>query len=184
MSDTLQLARDRAVELGIKVHHRANEATIRKAIESHLAKEVETDPGIKRNAPAFGKGKVMNRKEFLQEELSRRKRSVGALKRIRVTCMNPTKSDWDGEVLSVGSATMGTWKKFVPFNGKPYHVPQMIYDMLKERKCTIFTTVRERGQNFKKPELINEFAIHDLEPLTQAELKELAQRQALGDTGL
>ena len=98
--------------------------------------------------------------------------------------MNPLKRNWKGETFSVGSRVMGTFKKYVPFDGQPYHVPQVIYDMLKERKCTVFITKKVGKEEFKEGKLIPEFAIDDLPDLTQQELKDLEQRQALSDTGL
>jgi hypothetical protein len=186
---SIETARAEAEALGIKVHHRANEDTINKAIESHRAASIDpelstTAPAVTVTAPKFGRGKVMTESEWKKEEVGRRKRNVGALRRISVTCMNPQKADWDGEMFFVGSAKLGSYRKFVPFNGKPWHVPQMIYDMIRERKCTIFQSVRERGQTFKKPMIINEFAIQDLPPLTQKELEDLAHQQALADHGL
>lgn len=178
----LETLQAQAKKLGITFHHKLGEEKLQALIDSHLADNAGPAPKV--NAPKFENGEVLNSKEYTKREMKRRRKTVGALRRIRVTCMNPAKSDWDGETFSVGSSQLGTFKKFVPFNGKPYHVPQMIYDMIRERKCTIFNTVRERGQNFKKPQIINEFAIEDLPPLTEQELEDLAHRQALAETGL
>jgi hypothetical protein len=181
MSD-IKALQTRATELGIKFHHKLGAEKLQALIDGHQAETQDKAP--KTNAPKFENGEVLTQKDYFKREMKRRRKTVGALRRIRVTCMNPSKADWDGETFSVGSSQLGTFKKFVPFNGKPYHVPQMIYDMIRERKCTIFNTVRERGQNFKKPQIINEFAIEDLPPLTEQELEDLAHRQALAETGL
>jgi len=110
---------------------------------------------------------------------------IGALRRIQYTNMNPNKKEWKGEVISVGSAKRGTFKKFIPFGGKPYHVPQIIYDVMKERQCSVFYTESDQlGGDIRKSHLINEYAIVDLPPLTAAELKDLATKQALASTGL
>ncbi len=110
---------------------------------------------------------------------------VGALRRIQFTNMNPTKKEWKGELISVGSSKIGTFKKYVFFNGKPYHVPQIIYDVMKERQCSVFETVSDRlGGDIRKSRLINEYAIIDLPPLTSEELADLANKQALSSTGL
>jgi hypothetical protein len=109
------------------------------------------------------------------------RKSAGRLIRCRIQCMNPAKKDWPGEIFSVGSAKLGTFKKFVPFNSpEPYHLPQIIYDMLVEKKCTVFYTERdERGNKIRKGRLVNEFAIEVLPPLTKNELSDLARTQAL-----
>ena len=95
--------------------------------------------------------------------------------------MNPSKKEWPGEIVSVGSAKLGTFKKYIPFNSaEPYHIPKIIYDMLMDKKCTIFSSVTdERGNTVRKGRLVNEYAIEILEPLTKEELSELARTQAL-----
>ena len=76
---------------------------------------------------------------------------------------------------------VGTFKKYVPFNAdEGWHVPRIIYEQLKDRECQVFTTVRDsRGNSTRKGKLIKEFAIEVLPNLTEEEIKELAQRQAM-----
>jgi hypothetical protein len=95
--------------------------------------------------------------------------------------MNPAKKEWPGEFASVGSARLGTWKKFIPFNTQePYHIPKIIFDMLSEKKCTIWHTEKDgRGSSVRKGRLVNEYALEVLDPLTPDELSELARRQSL-----
>lgn len=99
--------------------------------------------------------------------------------------MNPNKRSWEGEIVSVGSAKLGTFKKFIPFNAEEgYHIPQIIFDELKNRKCTIFVSGKgPRGEKITKSKLINEFALEVLPPLGAEELKVLASRQALANGG-
>lgn len=119
--------------------------------------------------------------QFKKKQAAEEKQNAGKLVRCRITCMNPTKKNWTGEIISVGSAKVGTYKKFIPYNtDDPYHVPYIIYQYLKERQCRVGTTQRlPNGQEVNRYKLINEFAIELLEPLTQSEMKELAQRQAM-----
>jgi hypothetical protein len=95
--------------------------------------------------------------------------------------MNPAKKEWDGEIISVGSAKIGTFKKFVKFNTEEgWHIPNIIYEYIKERKCSIFFTEKNHiGQKVRKAKLVNEFNLEVLPPLTKDELKSLAQRQAM-----
>ena len=103
------------------------------------------------------------------------------LVRVRVSCMNPNKREWEGEMFSVGSSLVGTQKKFVPFNNdEGWHIPRIIYDFMRERECQIFYSVKDaRGNVSRKGKLIKEFAIDVLPPLTPDEMKELARRQAM-----
>ncbi len=120
-------------------------------------------------------------KEFKSKELADRRKEASRLVRCRITCMNPAKQNWTGEIVSVGSAKMGTFKKFIPYNSpEPYHIPHIIYQELKERKCRIGHIVKlPNGQEVNRYKLVPEFSIEVLPPLTPEELKELARRQAL-----
>lgn len=111
----------------------------------------------------------------------RMKQDALRLIRIRVTCMNPAKSEWEGEIFTVGNSAIGSVKKFVPFNtDEGWHVPHIMYEQLRDRQCQVFTTVRDaRGNNVRKGKMIREFAIEVLPQLTAAELADLAQRQAI-----
>lgn len=105
------------------------------------------------------------------------------LVRIRLTCMNPLKKEWDGEILTVGNTVVGTLKKYIPFNAdEGWHVPHMMYEELRDRQCQVFQTRRDsRGNNVREGKLIKEFAIEMLPPLSKDELHDLAQRQAMSN---
>ena len=111
----------------------------------------------------------------------RLRNEAAKLVRIRLTCMNPNKKEWDGEIITAGNAGVGTFKKYVPFNADDgWHVPYIIYQQLLHRECQVFVTVRDaRGNKVRKGKLIKEFAIELLPQLTEDELKDLAQRQAM-----
>ena len=111
----------------------------------------------------------------------RRKREASELVRIRLTCMNPNKREWEGEIFSAGNSLVGTFTKYVPFNvDDGWHVPQIILEMIRARQCQIFYTEKSRnGVNVRKGKLIKEFNVEVLPPLTPAELHDLAQRQAM-----
>jgi hypothetical protein len=119
--------------------------------------------------------------ETANQKRARLKKEALALVRIRVTCMNPAKAEWDGEMITSGNSAVGSITKFVPFNADAgWHVPHIIYQQLADRQCQIFVTATDsRGNKSRKGKLIREFAIEVMPPLTQAELNELAQRQAM-----
>jgi hypothetical protein len=123
----------------------------------------------------------LTEKEYQDKQFAEKKRKANRLVRIRLTCMNPNKKNFTGEIISVGSSKLGEFKKFVPFNSEePYHVPEIIYKELKNRKCRINQVVKlPNGQEVNRYKLINEFAIEVLPPLTPEEIKDLAQRQAM-----
>ena len=119
--------------------------------------------------------------ETERERRVRLKNEAAALVRIRLTCMNPNKREWNGEIITAGNRTVGTFKKYIPFNAEEgWHVPKIIYNQLVERQCQVFYSVKDaRGQSIRRGKLIKEFAIEVLPPLTQVELDELARRQAM-----
>jgi len=108
-----------------------------------------------------------------------KQKEANRLRRVRITCMNPAKADWDGQIFSVGNSHVGTFKKYIPFNVDAYHVPEILYRFIKTKECTVFKTVKTRsGGEIKKGFPIKEFAIEDLSPLTDVERKTIADRQA------
>lgn len=133
------------------------------------------------NAPDEAKAPAKEAVESASDTQFRLRNTANELLRIRVSCMNPVKKEWEGELLTAGNSVVGSFTKFVPFNVEDgWHVPRIIYNQLKERQCQIFYTVKdERGNSVRKGKLIKEFAIEILPNLTPEELQELAQRQAM-----
>ena len=163
----------RADKLGISYHPSIGADKLREKINAALA-EADPTQATEDTGPAR-EGETRNQRvRRLRDEASK-------LVRIRVTCMNPNKKEWEGEIITAGNAGVGTYKKYVPFNAdEGWHVPNIIYQVLKNRECQVFYTVTgPRGNKFRKGKLIKEFAIEVLPPLTEEELKDLAQRQAM-----
>jgi len=187
MTKTVEELKSQANLLGVKFHHRAGAAKIQEAIDLHLATSADVIPAASpEQRPASEIGKIpkyeepMTSVEYRQSELKGARKRCSELVRIRLQCMNPQKKEWPGEIISVGSAKLGTFKKFIPFNGEPYHVPRIIYDRLCERECSVFfNSTDERGHKTRKGRLIKEFNVEVLTPLTQIELDDLAKVQAM-----
>lgn len=120
--------------------------------------------------------------ETIGQKRLRMKRHANELIRVRVTCMNPAKKEWEGEIIAAGNNLVGTLSKFVPFGAdEGWHIPRIMYNVMRDRMAQIFVTVtdprtKQKGRVGKQ---IKEFAIEVLEPLTPDELQELAQRQAM-----
>ncbi len=162
--DELVALKERADLLGVKYHPSISLEKLREKVNATLAPtedEAEAAP------------KKPNR-------LAAQKRA-SELVRIRLTCMNPAKKEWEGEIFTVGNSAVGTFKKFIPFNAdEGWHVPRIILEQLQERQCQVFVTSRDkRGNTTRQGKLIKEFAVEILPALTEEELKDLAQRQAM-----
>ena len=172
VQDELEVLKARADRLGISYHPSIKVEKLREKIEKEMSGEVP-----EKAAPT----KVVKEEETEAQLNSRKRLEATELIRIRVTCMNPQKKDWDGEIFTTGNAIVGTIKKYVPFNAdEGWHVPRMIYQQMLERQCQVFYTVTNRnGVKTRAGKLIREFNIEVLPPLTVEELKEIAQRQAM-----
>lgn len=179
--DRLTTLKERADQLGIKYHPSIGVDTLAEKIKAVMDSTATTTqaetPAVV--IPAAAAPAAVE--ETLGQERQRLKREAHALVRIRLSCMNPAKKEWTGEIMTVGNSLVGSITKFIPFNAEEgWHVPQIMLQQLQDRKCQIFTTIKQKnGVAVRQGKLIKEFAIEILPPLTEAELHDLAQRQAM-----
>ena len=172
--DELTLLKQRAQTLGIKFHPSIGLESLRSKVSAALtgedAEEAAEEPVPE--APA-AESRIQMRNRLRKE--------ASALVRVRVTCMNPNKKEWKGEIFTVSNSIVGTFRKYVQFNTEEgWHVPQIILNMIKARQFQTFYTIKnERGVAVRKGKLVPEFAVEVLPPLTEKELLELSRRQAL-----
>ena len=172
--DELTLLKQRAQTLGIKFHPSIGLESLRSKVSAALtgedAEEAAEEPVPE--APA-AESRIQMRNRLRKE--------ASALVRVRVTCMNPNKKEWKGEIFTASNSIVGTFRKYVQFNTEEgWHVPQIILNMIKARQFQTFYTIKnERGVAVRKGKLVPEFAVDVLPPLTEKELLELSRRQAL-----
>jgi len=195
--DELAALKSRADLMGIPYHHKVGVEKLREKVNAAIegksldvAEETEEGPAatvkvapkaVQKTRTKAGKpaARLMTPREHQNYVFENRQRDAKSLVRIRCTCMNPSKKNWEGELISVGSAKLGTHKRFVQF-GAIWHVPAIILQELKERKFTVFYTVTgARGAKIRKGRLVPEFAIEELPQLTAQERNELARKQAM-----
>lgn len=175
VQDELDALKARANLLGVKFHPSISLEKLREKVNAAVTSDGAATSEEEAKDPAEPK------QETIGEKRKRLKTEALKLVRIRLTCLNPAKKEWEGEIITVGNSLIGSVKKFVPFNADDgWHVPHVIYQQLKERQCQIFYTATDaRGNKVRKGKLIKEFAIEVLPPLTKEELGELARRQAM-----
>ena len=102
--------------------------------------------------------------------------NCGKLVRIIAHNNSPLKKEWEGEIITA-SNDLGTWKKYIQFDVE-WHVPKIIYNVLKEKKYSHFYSRKnDQGITIRKVRLLPEYNIELLEPLTNSEVKALAERQ-------
>lgn len=170
--DELANLKDRANKLGIKYNANIGLDKLRNKVNMAL-----TDPKEPMNVTTV----PLPLKETKQQRNARLHRESSKLIRVNVVCMDPNKKEYTGEVITVSNSAVGTFKKFIQFNTDDgYHIPQIIYKHLKEKKCQVFHNVKAaNGVTVKRGKLIPAFAIEVLAPLTEVELKDLATQQAM-----
>lgn len=106
-----------------------------------------------------------------------RVRQAERLIRVRITCMNPVKSLWQGEIFTFGNDNM-TIKRMVPFE-RETHVEQAILGIIEARKYRVpIRPKKGRSTNKMEVVLVPEFSVERLGALHQEELKDLAAQQA------
>lgn len=171
--EELRLLKQRADQIGVAYSPNIGLDTLRQRVDDKLAGKV-TAPEEDVAPPKEGQT------ETKIQRRNRLRREAEKLIRVRLTCMNPAKRDYQGELITVGNSILGTYRKYIPF-GVDWHVPQIMLNMLKERKYQVFRKEKARGVEHKVAEFVPEFAIQELPPLTPEELKSLAQRQRMAD---
>lgn len=169
--DELTTLKERAQMLGVSFHPSIGLEKLREKVNAAVAGDVVPDTEKPQDAAEETEGQ---RKKRLKEEALK-------LVRVRVTCMNPAKSEWSGEILTAGNSVIGSVKKYVPFNADDgWHIPHVLYEFMRDRMCQVFTNTKTKnGVTVRQGKLIREFAIEVLPDLTQEELHDLAQRQAM-----
>ena len=164
----LDLLKDRADRMGIAYHPSIGVSKLKEK----LAEKIDILEPIK-----ISKG------ETLPQRNTRLRREANRLTRIRITCMNPAKKDWPGEIISVSNSAIGSIKKFIPFNADDgWHIPQVLLGILQDRQYQSFYTVTIKGKKIKRSKLVKEFAIEMLPNLTPEEFKDLAVKQSVNST--
>lgn len=99
------------------------------------------------------------------------------LVRCRITCNNPNKRSYTGDIFFARNKVIPGIKKMIPFN-VPTHVPQILLNVIKEKQLQTFVTKRlPNGIETKTSKLVPEYNIEMLEPLTTEEFNAIRQRQ-------
>ena len=167
----IDVLKERANQMGLKYSPNIGLETLRTKIEKALS-GAENDS----NEEEERQLSKVERDNKLRAKL--RKEALKLI-RIRVTDLDPKKKDLPGEILCVANEYVGTIKRYVPYNGEPWHVEQMILDMMKDREFLSIKTVKTRGQEVSiEKKWVKEYAIEILPPLNKEEISKLAAAQA------
>lgn len=184
-TDELVQLKQRADMVGFKYHHKVGVDKLRKDLAAFMQGQNDDEAVAEEIEQPRKKVLTSVQPETPQSAKARRRAEAARLVRVRVSCMNPNKREWEGEIFTVSNSDVGTFKKYVPFNNEAgWHIPTIMLKMLQEKECQIFQTVNRPGPNgvmtkVREGKNIKEFNIEILPPLTEQELKDLANQQAL-----
>ena len=98
------------------------------------------------------------------------------LVRCIVTCNNKNKISHQGEIFTARNAVMPEISKYVHY-GVPYHVPQILLNVIREKKYQMFRIENRNGKKIKVSFMVPEYNIQLLEDISMDELKAIKQRQ-------
>lgn len=154
----------RAALIGLTVHPNAKNDTIAAKIAAFL----KADPS-----------KTEGENESLKEEpvLSKAEKEIHPSKRLSrviITCNDPQKADQSGDIISVSNGVVGNMKFYFHFN-KPWHVPEIVLDTLKEAKLFLHAS-RKDGREIITRE-VPRYNIQYLPALTEKERNRIHDKQ-------
>ena len=170
--DHLALIKQKADTVGVVYTAEDTVDSIRAKINAKLNDEPKEEPKVEGGSPVS-----KTKQELRQEAILDATRLI----RVRITNMDPRKADLPGEFFTVSNGVVGTIQRFIPYAEQEdgWHVENMLLEMLKEKQ---FYQLRPRkgpnGTVLPDGRWVKEFAIEVLEPLTQEELRILANKQA------
>jgi len=186
--DELKALKARADLMKISYHPNIGVDKLRAKLQEQLDKspeqlalEKDTIPSANQNFDSPDKNQHAKRETPAERKIRERKKA-SRLIRIRLSCMNPAKKAWNGEVFTVSNSVAGTHKKFVPFHApNGWHVPEIMVGMIKDRKFVEHYIAGKdaKGRDIKRHRLVPEFVVAELPPLTPEEIQELKVQQAL-----
>ncbi len=159
-----------------------NEAQIRAEIEKEYASKLIMEKAklaanMELNMAETSNKAATNRVTIGQAKLKSRREAL-ALRRVNITCKDPMKSSWTGELMSAGNDVIGDVTKYIQYNTEDgYHVPQIILNVLKDKECTIFVNKRINGQMTHVAKQMKAYSIERLPDLTPEELQDLGADQ-------
>ena len=192
----LQHLKNIAAKLNMSFHHNIGAEKLKKQIDEQCEEmgitfeEVEASLQVNQNASnsndapkdeayieklknlTFTQAEAKIAKQNAEERL----RDAMKLVRCTITCNNKNKAEYSGEIFSVQNAKLKEVKKMVPF-GVVTHIPQILLNMIKEKKYQMFKTKRENGIPKTTSLLIPEYNIQIHDPITREELEAIKQKQ-------
>lgn len=164
--DELTLLKQQADKLGIDYRDNIGLDTLKKRIASVIEPEDNDDDVAE-----------MTHQQLRAKLVSDARRLV----RVRISCMDPVRSELQGEIFTIANSFIGTISKFIPYGAageNGYHIEKALLDNLRLKTFSEATTERdEKGRPFVTRRTRKFFNIEVLPSLTKEELEKLATDQ-------
>ena len=175
MRPRIDMLKDKARRMGLSFSPNIGEDTLANKIQEH---ETKTQGLLDETAEEAAADTGVIDKRTLR---IRARRNAQKLIRVNITPNDPMRIQMLGELIFTGNAEIGTLGKFVPFGTpKGFHIPVMIYNIMKERTYTHYRYSKDaQGNEITTAVQRAAFNIEVLEPLTAAQIKRIADRQLL-----
>lgn len=168
LQDELETQKAQAELLGVEV----TEEDTAESIAEKIVKAVNSDKSHN----------VVEEKVSLTTKMTETAKAH-ALVRCRITCLNPTKSAFEGEIFTVGNDFIPPIRRYVPFN-KVWHVEAFLLEVIKGRTFLYMpqkpatSGSQGFGSDFQQRELRPEFSVEILPQLTEEELEQMRIEQS------
>lgn len=126
--------------------------------------------------------------ERLAPEVLKNIDQATALVRFRIDVLDPSRQDWTGMYVTAGNDNFSAVRRLIPFNAPVWHAERILVEVLKGMKYTYRKSerhprLRTHIDNMSREKYLPCFKITELPPLTEEELKALAEQQAVNNTG-
>lgn len=180
------------IEIGTSLEEVASELNTESVDTSKNTEEVSEDvteqypivePKLPSKDSSVSMVEKLSKMTFAQAEKEASKKVSGnrakeAMRLIRciVTCNNKNKTSYTGEIFCARNAIVPEVKKFIPF-GVPTHIPQILFNMIKEKQYQQFKTKKVNGNTVKESFMVAEYNIQLLDPISAEEFNAIKQKQ-------
>lgn len=157
----------RAALMGLAIHPNAKNDTIAAKITAALKDKPDPETGnVETPVAPSGEAGTPASKEL---------HPAKKLHRVIITCHDPQKADQTGDIISVSNGEVGNIRFYFHF-GKPWHVPEIVLETLKESKLFLHSS-RKDGREIVTRE-VPRYSIQYLPPLDEKQRERIAAKQA------
>ena len=174
----LNALKQRADALGVEYGAKIGIVKLTKRINEHL--ETQSQVAYVPGPSPMHSTPHTNQEQLIKQNREKRRKEQLKLVRVIIGTLDPGKKEWEGEIVTVSNDLVGTQKKYVPYNHEAgWHIPQIMLNMLREKKCQTFTSSvnKTTGVRVHKAKTGSAYSIEVLPPLTPTEIEKLAKLQ-------